>query len=62
MTTASTSGPPLPPFAPENAIQKGRVGEGATDGNDEASQWPGLPLQQWKDTCAKGNTKRKGIG
>jgi len=52
MTTESTSGPPLPPLAPESAIQNGRVGEGATGSIDEADQWPALPLQQWKYTYA----------
>lgn len=52
MTTASSSGPPLPPFATESAIQKGTVAEGATGSIDKAEQWPALPFQQWKETCA----------
>src|SRR5262245_28249991 len=52
MTTASTSSPPLLPFAPGRAIQKGRVGEGATGSTDKAERWPALPLEQWKDTYA----------
>jgi hypothetical protein len=50
MTTASTSGPPLPPR--DSAIQEGSAGEGATGSINQADQWPALPFQQWKDTCA----------
>ncbi len=52
MTTVSTSGRPLPPFAPGSATQKGRVGEGATRSLGKAGQWPALPLQDWNDTRA----------
>ena len=52
MTTASTSGPPSPAFPRGRAIQGGRVGQTAAGSIVHADQWPVLPLEQWKDTCA----------
>lgn len=52
MTTPSPNGPPSSLFVPESSIPKRRAGEGVTAADDKADQWPALPLQQWKDTCA----------
>jgi hypothetical protein len=45
--------PPLPPFSRQSAMQKtgsAEVPPVQRSSVDEPSQWPGLPLQQWKDT------------
>jgi len=52
MTTPSTSGPVLLPFAHESALQQCTAKGGAAGSTDEAEAWPILPLEQWKDTCA----------
>ena len=50
--TAATSGSRSATFIPKGSIQQGWAGESATGSIDQADQWPALPLQQWKDTCA----------
>jgi hypothetical protein len=52
MTSAWTSGPALPLFARQTAIQRCSAGGGATGRIDVAEVWPALPLQHWKETCA----------
>jgi Family of unknown function (DUF5996) len=52
MTTTPTNNLLSPPFAPQSAGQKGAACGGATGTINEGDQWPALPFQQWKDTCA----------